>query len=180
MLSSTSSSNRSPPNFPWRTVWVGALAIIAIFVGVMELRLLVRGFPTTSVDSELSWLRQRERASKLGERALVLIGDSRMQCEQAFAYCIQHNWLRVALVGESDLADIAKLVASGTRIELEIVSCNTELGGFDAAMITDIMNPQSTYDAIKDKIEDQRLITLNLLHISRSNLLQEQCVGAQL
>ena len=81
MLSSTSSSNRSPPNFPWRPVWAGALAITAIFVGLMELRLLMRGFPTTSVDSELSWLRQRERASKLGERALILIGDSRMQCD---------------------------------------------------------------------------------------------------
>jgi hypothetical protein len=57
---------------------VSALALVALFVAVMELRLAARGFRATSTDSEWSWVVQRERASELGDHALVLIGASRM------------------------------------------------------------------------------------------------------
>jgi len=49
-----------------------------VFVCVMELRLAMRGFRTSSTDSTWSWIVQRERAERLGERALVLVGASRV------------------------------------------------------------------------------------------------------
>lgn len=57
----------------------GAAAIAAAFVLVMELILAVRGFHPTIVDSEGQWQKQRRRAADLGARALILVGDSRMQ-----------------------------------------------------------------------------------------------------
>jgi hypothetical protein len=140
VLSSTSSSNRSPPNFPWRPVWVGALAITAIFVGVMELRLLARGFPTTSVDSELSWLRQRERASNLGEKALVLIGDSRMQCDIDTDVLRQRTALepvQLAIDGNSFVPVLAGLAADPNVRGTILVSFLDETLADDAGAAAD-------------------------------------------
>ena len=53
--------------------------LFVAFVGVMELRLAAKGFRTSVTDSEMLWLRERLRASDLGERALILIGGSRIQ-----------------------------------------------------------------------------------------------------
>ena len=64
---------------PWPGVLVGALALLAIFVAVTELRLASRGIRATAVDSEALWIRERARASRLGERAIILIGASRVQ-----------------------------------------------------------------------------------------------------
>jgi hypothetical protein len=48
------------------------------FIAAMELRLAARGIRATTPDTIGTWMRQRERASKLGSRALILVGDSRM------------------------------------------------------------------------------------------------------
>src|SRR3990167_5444711 len=34
-------------------------------------------------------------------------------------------------------------------------------------MVTDVLNPQESYDAIKSKVDPQKLIALGLLHISK-------------
>ncbi len=57
---------------------LSALFIFALFVAAMEIRLAVRGFRPTATDSEWSWVTQRERASRLGDRALILVGASRV------------------------------------------------------------------------------------------------------
>lgn len=62
-------------------VLVGALTMFLLFVAVMELRLWGRGIHATTVDSEAVWLHERERASVLGDRAVVLIGASRIQTD---------------------------------------------------------------------------------------------------
>ena len=66
--------------------------------------------------------------------------------------------------------DIAKLVASDDEFTVDIVSLDADLKKYDAVIITDVMNPQSTYDAIKHKVECHRLVTLTLLHISKVTL----------
>ena len=76
--SSISSSSRPLPRAPWRGVLVGALAAWALFVGLMELELAHRGVAPTVPDSEALWIRQRAEASRLGERAVVLVGASRI------------------------------------------------------------------------------------------------------
>ena len=86
MRSSTSSSNidqdiRTVPPGRWLWAVVGAVAFLVVFVAFMELRLAKRGFDATVVDSDALWLKQRARASELGERALILVGASRMQLD---------------------------------------------------------------------------------------------------
>jgi DNA-binding MarR family transcriptional regulator len=103
-------------------------------------------------------------------RSLTFFRDSRNQCEEAFAFCVEQKWLKVALLGAGDLADIARLVALGTGINASVISNYNDLQLWDAVLITDIMNPQGCYDAIKDSIENKRILTLNLLHISRTGV----------
>jgi hypothetical protein len=79
--SSTSSSDQRLPHAEWGKILLGAMILFVAFVGVMELRLAARGFRPTVIDSEARWLKQRERASDLGSRALVLVGASRMQLD---------------------------------------------------------------------------------------------------
>ena len=100
-------------------------------------------------------------------RSMTFFRDARAQCEEDFEHCKSQGWSKIALVGEGDLADIAKLVASGSEFELGVVSTKDDLKQHDAVIITDVMNPQGTYDAIKHKVEHHRLLSLNLLHISK-------------
>jgi hypothetical protein len=66
------------PRLHWREVLGGALAIAVAFIGIMEFRLAVRGFHPSIVDSPRAWIRQRERVDALGQRALILVGSSRV------------------------------------------------------------------------------------------------------
>lgn len=107
-------------------------------------------------------------------RSMTFFRDAKAQCEEAFEVCKSYGWTRIAFVGQGDLADIASLVASGLSINVEIVSTEDDLKAFDAVLVTDVLNPQSTYDLIKHKVEHHRLLTLGLLHISRENTLQRR------
>lgn len=100
-------------------------------------------------------------------RSLTFFRDSRSQCETALAICLQASWLNIGLVGAGDLADIAKLVALGTGINATVIDIQADLSKYDAVLVTDIINPQKTYDAIKNQIPHQKLLILDLLHISR-------------
>lgn len=79
MHSSISSSNQRLPRAQWPRILGGALLIYVVFVGFMELRLALRGFDAAVFDSEALWLKERQRASELGENALILVGGSRIQ-----------------------------------------------------------------------------------------------------
>ncbi|ETZ07139.1 EPS-associated transcriptional regulator, MarR family [Holospora obtusa F1] len=100
-------------------------------------------------------------------RSMTFFKEARAQCDEVFEQCKAQSWSKIALVGEGDLADIAKLVASGSEFVLDVVSTQADLKKYDTVIITDVMNPQGTYDAIKHKVEYPRLLTLNLLHISK-------------
>lgn len=100
-------------------------------------------------------------------RSMTFFRDARAQCEEVFGYCKAQGWSKIALVGEGDLADIAKLVASGSDFTIDVISTKADLKKYDAVIVTDVMNPQGTYDAVKHKVDYQRLLILNLLHISK-------------
>ncbi|MBM3468417.1 MAG: winged helix-turn-helix transcriptional regulator [Alphaproteobacteria bacterium] len=101
-------------------------------------------------------------------RSLTFFRDAKAQCEEIFLVCKANGWLKVALVGEGDLADIAQLVALGTGVYVEIAAPTAEWEKYDAVLVTDVINPQAVYDILKTKIEQHKLLTLKLLHISRS------------
>ena len=71
------------------------------------------------------------------------------------------------MVGEGELADIAMLVAGKNRFELSVVSQNANFFEFDALLVTDIVSPQATYDAVRTKVHEKKIMTLDLLHIMR-------------
>ncbi|ROZ79137.1 hypothetical protein EEB15_05555 [Ramlibacter sp. WS9] len=51
------------------------------FVATTEIILARRGFAPTVHDTQALWLKERERASALGKRALILVGASRIQLD---------------------------------------------------------------------------------------------------
>ena len=79
MHSSTSSSERALAPVRWLPVFGAALLIFLVWVAAMELRLDLLGYRPTIIDSQAKWLGERARASQLGERALILVGGSRIQ-----------------------------------------------------------------------------------------------------
>lgn len=99
-------------------------------------------------------------------RSITFFRQARAQCEEAFDLCKANSWTRVALIGEGDLADIARLVAQSAGLMVEAAAIDADLTKYDAVLVTDILNPQMTYDVIKLKIAHDRLLTLKLLHIS--------------
>ncbi|HCU06995.1 MAG TPA: hypothetical protein DIC42_05405 [Holosporales bacterium] len=100
-------------------------------------------------------------------RSMNFFKDARTQCGEAFELCKAQGWSKIALVGDGDLADIAKLVATDSAFKIEVVSAQMNLKKYDALIVTDVVNPQGTYDALKHKVDCGRLLTLNLLHISK-------------
>src|SRR4051812_27796643 len=79
--SSISSSSPPLPRCPWWAVLAGALFACTAFISLMEFALAQRRVSPTIVDSKALWVEERARASALGERALVLVGASRMQLD---------------------------------------------------------------------------------------------------
>lgn len=100
-------------------------------------------------------------------RSLAFFRDAKNQCEAVFNFCQSVGWTTVALVGDGDLADIARLVAGVMNIQVKVVNLMTDFDAFDAVLVTDIVNPQGTYDVLKNLVDDNRLLDLDLLHISR-------------
>jgi hypothetical protein len=58
---------------------LSAACILAAFVTVMESSLAARGYVPSLAESYSLWQAQRRRADQLGKRALILVGNSRMQ-----------------------------------------------------------------------------------------------------
>lgn len=102
--------------------------------------------------------------------SLSFFRDARSQCEVIFLRCVQQKWKNIALVGAGDLADIAKLVSHGMDITPKLVSVDDDLKDFDAVLITDIQDPQGAYEKLKTKIDSEKILLLELLHISRSQV----------
>ncbi|MBP9829242.1 MAG: winged helix-turn-helix transcriptional regulator [Proteobacteria bacterium] len=100
-------------------------------------------------------------------RSMTFFRDARSQCKEIFELCALQNWKNIALLGDGDLADIARLVLQGSDFVVKIVSIDEDFKQYDAILVTDAMNPQKTYDAVKNKIDSNRLLTIKLLHISR-------------
>lgn len=76
---STSSFERPLPDMPWLPIWGTALFVFFAFTSFMEIRLSQLGYHPTVLDSKERWAEERSRAGKLGGRALILVGASRMQ-----------------------------------------------------------------------------------------------------
>ncbi len=109
-------------------------------------------------------------------RSLHFFRDAKHQCDTAFAFCVKNGWKNIALVGAGDLRDIAVLVAHGAGVHVTSVDIENafDLSSFDAVLITDVVNPQTSYDLLKNAMPKERLLVLELLHISDHDFKVEQ------
>ncbi len=78
---STSSSNDRLPKANWVMIWLGILAVIFSIVAFFEWHIRSLGWSPSVVDSPDLWVEQRKKASALGDKALILVGASRMQLD---------------------------------------------------------------------------------------------------
>ncbi len=108
--------------------------------------------------------------------------DARNQCAELFDHCAAQGWNHIALAGVSDLCEIATLCAIDLPIELvgtidpaasetgiaglRVVSKAEELGSFDAILITDLTNPQATFNRLREGFAPNRLLAPAFLQIS--------------
>lgn len=101
-------------------------------------------------------------------RSLHFFRDAKHQCDAAFSVCLKNEWKNIALVGAGDLRDIAVLVADGAGVCITLVDIENDInfGSFDAILITDVTNPQAIYDSLKGAMPKERLILMELLHVS--------------
>lgn len=76
---STSNFDRTLPDLPWVLIFGTALLVFVVFASLMDIRLAQLGYVPTTLDSKERWAKERFRANELGNRALVLIGASRIQ-----------------------------------------------------------------------------------------------------
>ena len=109
---------------------------------------------------------------------------ARQQCAALFAECAARGWRRIALAGAGDLAEIAALCAAEQKIEiagiidraqaggtfagLRVVGEHTELGPIDGVILTDLAQPQDTFDALAAVIGPDAVLAPRLLNISRT------------
>jgi DNA-binding MarR family transcriptional regulator len=115
---------------------------------------------------------------------------ARGQCHELFAECARRGWSRVALVGAGDLAEIAKLVAESHEVELVgLVDRRTSrfgrlpvrselaaLGEVDAAIVTDLREPQATFERVGALLPGERVLAPALLHIVRQRPASDRSV----
>lgn len=114
---------------------------------------------------------------------------ARSQCHDQLAYCANRGWSRVMLAGTGELAEIAVLaaleipeiklvglLAPGKNIRhfagLDVLS---EIGAdFDAVLVTDTTRPHVTYENLRKKLGDDRILLVPLLHVVRKDSAQAE------
>jgi len=108
---------------------------------------------------------------------------ARNQCDALFAECEVKGWIRIALCGAGELAEIAILCADGHAVQLigliatdggpgvgklPLVGDLAALSEPDAVLITDQRTPQRSYDRMVTRLPRDRVLAPRLLNISRN------------
>jgi len=116
--------------------------------------------------------------------SLTFFRRARAQCSEAFEHCQNQGWTRIALAGASELCEISTLSATDHGIELlgiidpkagkdrlaglAIVAQLSDLDSPRAVLVTDLDDPQATYESLLANMPEERILTPRLLRISRN------------
>jgi DNA-binding MarR family transcriptional regulator len=108
---------------------------------------------------------------------------ARVQCSELFALCAEHGWHDVVLVGASDLGEIAVFCAREHGVNVTgFVDGNAEgetfanhplgrdlgsVASADAVLITDLVDPQATFEAVRRHVADERILIPRFLKVVR-------------
>lgn len=107
-------------------------------------------------------------------RAMKFYRDTREQLEELFGQCQKEGVQTIALVGGGDVAEISLLVSQGFAIRLKLFEQAEgfleKLKSFDAVLVTDMVNPQGTFDFLKEYIGEGKLCSIATLCIVRKRI----------
>ncbi len=108
---------------------------------------------------------------------------ARGECGDLFAHCASHGWYNIALIGVSDLGEIATLCArefpvtligvadarAGTdsHAGLPVYRDLTDMDGIDVVMVTDLLNPQGAFEEACRAVSPDRVLAPRFMKVSR-------------
>ena len=111
--------------------------------------------------------------------------NARRECSEILGRCEDRNWLRVALAGCSDLAEIIVLCAGDSAVSLvgivdttvpeepimglPVTNLLKNLGSVDAVVITDLTDPQEAFNVLSEYFPSERILAPDILGIVRNN-----------
>ena len=108
---------------------------------------------------------------------------ARTQMEDLFARCVARGWQRVALIGASELAEIAALCNTEHKLDLIVVEPKTdrirfaglqvvatlaEAGPVDAAIVTSYAKGQAAFEDTCKTLAEDRILTPRVLRVRRA------------
>ena len=112
--------------------------------------------------------REKSRlVAKYLNSSLHFFQNARIQCETVMQACADTGVDTIALYGESDLSEIAELVAHKMGLATRILTTPERADAFKAILITDIDTPQQAYATLRETVGDEVIHTLDILHIRR-------------
>ena len=108
---------------------------------------------------------------------------AREQCADTLDECEQKGWRRIALAGASDLSEILSLCANDTDVQmvgiidahtkhsefagLPVLTSHKDIDQLDAIVLTDVNNPQDSFDRLHKIWPRERIIAPKLLGVSK-------------
>ncbi|HYS46221.1 MAG TPA: hypothetical protein VEM35_07265 [Rhizomicrobium sp.] len=114
--------------------------------------------------------------------SLSFFRQAREDCDKVLRTAEMRGWNRLALAGAGELAEIAFLCADARSAALVAIldtGCPKDsfrglpvardleaLPPFDAVIVTDMSNPQGTYDHLAARLDADRILPLDVLRIS--------------
>lgn len=122
-------------------------------------------------------------------QSLILFRQSQSQYSEIISQCTDNGWTRIAFYGSGDLSEIAAVCAQEYSVKivavvqsdgaknvdtdevksrLPIVQTVQEAGQIDVVILTDITNPQNSFDVLSKVFPKDRIMTPQLLEIART------------
>ncbi|MBF0267890.1 MAG: winged helix-turn-helix transcriptional regulator [Alphaproteobacteria bacterium] len=108
---------------------------------------------------------------------------ARRQYEDLFQLCAENGWQRVALAGVGDIGEIALLsrgghsitvlgfvdakAAADSYLDLKVARQPLEFEPLDALLLTDMKDPQGTFDALQAIFDPKRVLFPAFMNVSR-------------
>ena len=115
--------------------------------------------------------------------SLAFFRRARGESVEALSAAKRRGMTRIALCGASELAEIVTVAARETQSHLvgvvapgrndssfcglPVAANLADLAPFDAVIVTDVWAPQETYDMLRQQLDEDRIMILPLLHVTR-------------
>jgi hypothetical protein len=158
--------NTAPGN--WIGPLVAAAVLLAMIIVFMEARLAAQGFHPSMIDSNVVWAAQRERASALGERALIIVGASRSQTDLDLDTLRRRTGLEPVLLALDwgSIAPVLKGLADDPRITGTVL---IDVRANDIASPT-LQGQSAVFEASWEQSRQRWLPDFNLVEDKLSNM----------